>query len=100
MAAGPLKLYWKRQLVGVITKPRWSDFPQIVGRFEARRLSKRLREVLAWFAAQADADELQDPPFDADLVESWAIVKPDGSRVELPLPPLVDFSKRLAEWRE
>lgn len=53
MVVGPLKLYWKQQLVGVITEATWSDFPWIIGRFEARRVGKRLREVLAWFAAQA-----------------------------------------------
>jgi hypothetical protein len=100
MAVGPLKLYWKHQLVGVIRDATFSDFPWIIGRFEARRVSKRLREVLAWFAAQAEADELQEPPFDADLVGNWAIVKPDRSRAELLLPPLVDFNKGFAEWRE
>jgi hypothetical protein len=100
MAVSPLKLYWKKQLVGVISGATWSDFPWIVGRFETRRVSKRLRAVLEWFAAQAEADELQEPPFDSDCVENWAIVKPDRSRVELLLPPIIDFDKGLAEWRE
>jgi hypothetical protein len=100
MTVGPLKLYWKNQLVGVITESTWSDFPWIAGRFEAQPIPNLLREVLTWFASQAKAEELQDPPFDADLVRNWAIVKPDQSRVELLLPPIVDFIKGLAEWRE
>jgi hypothetical protein len=100
MAVAPLKLYWKKQLAGVITDATWSDFPWVSGRFEARRLGKRLREVLAWFAAQAEADHLEDPPFDPERVGNWALVKPDRSRVQLLLPPIVDFSKGLARWRE
>jgi hypothetical protein len=100
MSLGPLKLYWKKQLVGVITDVTSSDFPWNNGRFQARRMGRRLREVLEWLSTQAEADELQDPPFDAELVASWAIVKPDQTRVELLLPPIVDFHKGLAEWRE
>jgi hypothetical protein len=100
MAADLLKLYWKKQLVGVITDATWSDFPWVVGRFEVRRIGKRLRDVLTWFAEQAEADELQEPPFDAEVIGNWAVVKPDRSRVELPLPPVVDFDRGLAEWRE
>jgi hypothetical protein len=100
MGLGPLKLYWKKQLVGVITDAAVSDFPWVSGHFQPGRVAKRLREVLEWFAAQAEADELRDPPFDADLVGNWAIVKPDRSRVELLLPPVVDFARGYAEWRE
>jgi hypothetical protein len=100
MANGPLKLYWKRQLVGVITDAVWSDFPWIIGRFEARRVDKRLWAVLVWFAAQAEADELKDPPFDSEFVQNWSIGKPDRSRVELFLPPIVDFTEGFVEWRE
>jgi hypothetical protein len=96
----PAKLYWKKQLVGVISDATWLDFPWIIGRFEARRAGKQIREVLRWIAAQAEADELQDPPFDAEWTENWAIVKPDRSRVELLLPPIIDFRKGFAEWRE
>ncbi|MFL5338669.1 MAG: hypothetical protein ACJ8F7_00760 [Gemmataceae bacterium] len=98
-AAAPHKLYWNSQLIGVITEATFSDFPWVIGRFEARRVSKRLRAVLNWFAAQAEADELQDPPFAAELVEGWVIVKADGSRHELLMPPLIDFDKGYAEWR-
>ena len=99
MAPGPHKLYWKSQLVGVITEATFSDFPWMAGRFAARRLSTRVREVLDWVSAQADADDLQDPPFASDRVEGWAIVNPDGDRHELLMPPLVDFDKSIAEWR-
>lgn len=98
-AAVPHKLYWRSQLVGVITEAAFSDFPWMIGRFESRRVSKRLREVLEWFAAQVEADELQDPPFASDLVENWVIVKPDGGRHELLMPPLIDFDMGSAEWR-
>lgn len=100
MAIGPLKLYWKKRLVGVINAVAWSDFPWASGRFEPRQLPRRLREVLEWFADQAEAAEPADPPFDADLVENWAIAKPDRSRVELLLPPIVDFDNGFVEWRE
>ena len=52
-----------------------------------------------WFTARAEADESQDPPFAPDLVEGWVIVKPDGGRHELLMPPLIDFDKGLAQWR-
>jgi len=100
VADGPLKLYWKNQLVGVIMDATWSDFPSVAGRFESRQVSQRLREVLKWFAAQAEGDELKDPPFEAELLENWAIVKPDRSQVELLIPPIIDFDRGLAEWRE
>ena len=98
-AAAPHKLYWKSQLVGVITDATFSDFPWVIGRFEARRVGKRLREVLDWFVAQAESDEPLDPPFAADLLEGWVIVRPGGERHELFLPPLIDFAKGFAEWR-
>ncbi|MEO2092265.1 MAG: hypothetical protein ABGY75_22650 [Gemmataceae bacterium] len=99
MAATPLKLYWQSHLIGVITGSTFSDFPWVGGRFEPRRVPKRLREVLDWFAAQADADEPPDPPFAPDLLEGWVIIKPDGSRHELLTPPLIDFDTGAAEWR-
>lgn len=98
-AGRPHELYWKEQLVGIITEVSFSDFPWLSGRFEPRSMSKPLQEVLDWCAAQAEADELQDPPFESDLMEAWVIVKPDGSRHELILPPLIDFTEGLAEWR-
>ena len=98
-AAAPHKLYWNSQLVGVIAEATFSDFPWVIGRFEVRRVSKRLREVLNWFAAQAQSDELQDPPFASELLEGWVIVQPDGGRHDLLMPPLIDFDKGFAEWR-
>ena len=100
MADGPLKLCWKEQLVGVITDATWSDFPWLSGRFEVRQMDEQQRQVLAWFAAQTEADELEEPPFAAEWIGNWAIVKADGSRVELLAPPIIDFSKGMAEWRE
>jgi hypothetical protein len=86
-------------LVGLITDVGGSDFPWMDGRFEARRLGKRLRAVLEWFAAQAEAEELEEPPFPPDLLENWAMVKPDRGRVELVGPPLVRFAEGVVEWR-
>jgi hypothetical protein len=100
MAAGPFKVYWKRQLVGVITEVAWSDFPWIAGKWETRRLGKRLRGVLEWFEAQSEGDELKEPPFEPELLESWSLVKPDQTRVELIGPPIVHFADGSVEWRE
>lgn len=99
MDTGPLKLFWKTKMVGVVTDATFSDFPWKAGRFEARKMSERLREVLDWFAAQAVADELLDPPFAVDLLEEWVIVDANGVRHELFLPPLIDFAKGIVEWR-
>jgi hypothetical protein len=99
MDAGPHKLYWRSQLIGVVTEAAFSDFPWVRGRFEARRVSKQVREVLDWFAVQAKIDELQDPPFSTNRVEGWVIEQFDGSRHELLMPPLVDFDEGTAEWR-
>ena len=93
------RLYWNSQLVGVITEVTFSDFPWVIGRFQARRVGKRLRAVLDWFAAQAPDEEMQDPPFAPELLEAWVVVKPDGGRHELLMPPLIDFAKGFAEWR-
>ncbi len=100
MSVGPLKLYWKKQLVGVITDAGWSDFPWIAGTFDARRLGKRLRAVLEWFEEQTRADELAEPPFAPEWLQNWSIVKPDRSRIELLAPPLVDFARGIVQWRE
>jgi hypothetical protein len=100
MPAGPLKLYWNKQLAGIISEAGWADFPWLAGKFEARRMSKPLRAVLEWFATQADADRLEEPPFAAELLEGWAVVKPDRNRVELPCPPIVRFTTGSVEWRE
>ncbi len=100
MTVSRLELYWKKQLVGVITGASWSDFPWISGKFEPRRLGKRLRALLEWFAEQAEADELEEPPFEPELLENWSIVKPDRSRVDLLCPPIIDFAAGVAEWRE
>jgi hypothetical protein len=99
MAAGPFKLYWNSQLVGIITEAAFTSFPWVAGRFEARRVSKRLREVLDWFATQVDTHELHDPPFAPDLLSGWCVVDPDGERTELLAPPVIDFDKGTAEWR-
>jgi hypothetical protein len=93
MTIGPLKLYWKKLLVGVITEASWADFPWIDGTFEARRLDKRLRIVLEWFDIQSEAERLEEPPFEPDLLENWSIVKPDRSQVELMCPPVVCLPK-------
>ncbi len=99
MAATTLKLYWNSRLVGVITGATFSDFPWVIGRFEPRRVPKRLREVSDWLAAQAEADEPLDPPFAPDLLDGWVVIKPDGSRHELLMPPLIDFDKGIIDWR-
>jgi hypothetical protein len=99
MAAEPHKLYWNTQLVGVVTEAGYCDFPWVMGRFEARAVSERVREVLDWFAAQAEAEELSDPPFDTERLDEWVIVGADGGRYELLMPPLIDLDEGTAEWR-
>lgn len=98
-AATPLKLYWNSHLLGVITGATFTDFPWVSGRFEARRVPKRLREVLDWFKTQAEVDDPPDPPFASDLLDGWVVIKPDGSRHELLMPPPIDFDNGFAEWR-
>ena len=95
-----IELHWKDKRVGLISDAGVSDFPWLAGKFVVKRISKRLQTVLNWFAAQADAEELVEPPFDHDLLEHWTIVRSDGSRVELDCVPIVDLSKGTIEWRE
>jgi hypothetical protein len=98
---GPLlELHWKDQLVGVISDATVSDFPWLAGKFAAKRVSKQLREVMTWFAAQAEADELAEPPFGPELLEDWVIVKADGTWTVLDGVPLVDLKRGSIEWRE
>ena len=99
MATREHKLYWQSQLIGVIAGVTTTDYPWVRGRFEPRQVSEELREVLGWFAAQAEADDLQDPPFDPRLLEGWFIDNVEGERHELLVPPLIDFDQGVAEWR-
>ena len=101
MGAGPVQLLWGDHPVGVITEVGWADFPWRGGRFRpAARLNKRIRAVLDWFAAQAAADRLDEPPFPTELLDGWAIAGPDGRRVALDGVPLVDLARGTIEWRE
>src|SRR5438067_700160 len=100
MKSGVLRLYWKKQLIGEITDYSGSDFPWFGGTIALKRISQRLRTVLEWFAAQATADDLEEPALEDELLNNWSIVKPDGSRVELLGVPLVRIGQGLIEWRE
>jgi ribA/ribD-fused uncharacterized protein len=92
-------LMWKDTTIGSITGVAWSDFPWAEGQLTLATFPEKLRAVLAWFAAVVDEDDLPDPPFPDDLMENWAVVRDDGTRHALPLPPIVDFKAGTITWR-
>ncbi|MFO0800417.1 MAG: hypothetical protein U0804_23360 [Gemmataceae bacterium] len=84
--------------VGRITGVALVDWPWLSGRFVAGNIPPELRAAIQWLAQQADADELTDPPFDADLLEKWTVVVPTGAMREIGVP-LIDFATGTIEFR-
>ncbi|RUL88038.1 hypothetical protein [Tautonia sociabilis] len=74
------------------------DFPWAAGRLTAFSATSELREALEWLARMAEADELEDPPFDVTLLEGWRLRSADGREREVS-PPLIDFEANTAMWR-
>ena len=93
----PLQLFWKDRHVADIEGAAWEDFPWVSGRFVPVDLPPEVREALEWLARMAEADELEDPPFDEERVDHWFLVSPTGERSEVSAP-LVDFEAGTVEW--
>jgi hypothetical protein len=92
-------LYWRDQLVGVITDVGWVDFPWAGGKIALGDMSDEIRTVLEYIDHESKTDEgLQDWPFPDELAEHWRVVKPDGKEVEI-MPPVVDFTDGVVTWR-
>jgi hypothetical protein len=81
------QLCWMDQVVGIVTDIQCSDFPWAEGKLTVVGLSGQLRAVLAWLSEQVNSeDDLEDPPFPAELVENWFLVKADGTKHNIILP--------------
>ena len=94
----PLNLYWNDSHVATVEEAAWEDFPWVSGRFVAVAVTPELRQALEWLAAIADADELEDPPFDSALLDGWRLGSPGGQTREVS-PPIVDFESGTVTWR-
>lgn len=92
-------LYWKDQLVGVVTGVGWTNFPWAGGRITIGKLSGEVRAALEYVDRESKSDDgLQDWPFPEELMDHWRVVKPSGEAVEVSLP-VVDFADGFVEWR-
>ena len=99
MDGGRHRLYWRDQLVGVVTDVGWTDFPWAGGKIMVGELSGEVRAVLEYIGRESKtADGLQDWPFADEMAEHWRIVQPDGKEVEI-MPPVVDFADGFVTWR-
>lgn len=99
MDDGKYLLYWRDQLVGVVTDVSWADFPWAGGTIAVSPLTDELRAVLEHIDRQSSTDEgLRDWPFPDELAEDWRIVKPDGKDIEIT-PPVIDFAEGYVTWR-
>ncbi|MCC2672705.1 MAG: hypothetical protein K0Q72_5177 [Armatimonadetes bacterium] len=93
-----MQLFWKDQHVADIENAGWADFPWASGKLVRVNLSPPLRQALEWLAEVAEAEELEDPPFDEELFDHWFVVSPTGEKLAVS-PPLVDFEIGAVEWR-
>jgi hypothetical protein len=92
------ELFWNERRVAFVEESRWEDFPWATGKLSAFSATPELREALEWLAHMAEADELQDPPFDEGLLEGWCLRSPDGREREISAP-VVDLEVGTAIWR-
>ena len=94
------KVYWNDTHIGDVRNPRWDDFPWAVGNFTAANVPPRLAEVLEWFGnvVESDDDDLPEPPFQPELLDSWFIETPEGERKEISVP-IVDKKSGTITWR-
>lgn len=92
-------LYWRDQLVGIVTDVGWTDFPWAGGKVAIATLSDEVCAVLEYIDFESKTDDgVNDWPFPDELAEHWKIVKPDGTEVEI-MPPVVDFAEGFVTWR-
>ncbi len=93
------RLYWKEQLVGIVTDVGWVDFPEAGGNITVGELSPEDRAVLEYIDTESKTDDgVCDWPFAEEFAEHWRIVKPDGTNVEIT-PPVLDFAESFVTWR-
>jgi hypothetical protein len=93
------QLYWRDQLVGVVTGVGWTDFPWAGGKFALGELSGEIRTVLEYIDRESKTDEgVHDWPFPDEFAEHWRIVTPNGTEVEI-MPPVIDFAVGHVTWR-
>lgn len=94
----PLTLCCNGQPIGQIAEAT-TDWPWASGKLAISNVPPDLRTVLEWFARQADSDDdLEDPPFDDELLDGWSIVGVDGAVAEISVP-VADFEAGTVEWR-
>jgi hypothetical protein len=93
-----LRLLWKDRHVADVEGAAWDDFPWVSGKFISVDLPPELRQALEWLSSMAEADELEDPPFDEELVDHWVLSSPVGHKAEV-CAPIVDFEAGTVEWR-
>ena len=91
------RLFCDGRLVGLITNAQWSDFPWVIGAFAPAAIDDDVREVIEWFAAIGDAEELTDPPFPDHLLNNWRLESPGGERQQVDVP-IIDLNKGTVEW--
>lgn len=94
----PSELFWNEQRVALIEGVAWIDFPWATGRLAAFSATPELLGALEWLSRVDEAEELEDPPFDAALLDGWHLRSPDGRDREVSAP-VVDFEAGTATWR-
>ncbi|MEM7345020.1 MAG: hypothetical protein AAF485_12320 [Chloroflexota bacterium] len=94
------RLYWKDQLIGVITNVGWSDFPWVGGDFTPAPMDSKLRKYLELLHNEAldDDEEPDELLFQEAFSTGWSIERPDGSKTKI-FAPMVDFAEGWIEWR-
>lgn len=95
------RLFWCNQIIGTISDVGWSDFPWVSGNFLSNTIDSEIRNLLEWFDIESKKDDgiSVDPPFREELLNGWSIEKPDGTKTELIMPPIIDFASGIIEWR-
>jgi hypothetical protein len=99
MTDGEHQLFWREELVGIVTDVGWTDFPWAGGKITIGELSDEVRKVLEYIDCECKTEGgLQDWPFPEEYEENWRIIKPDGTEEEISFP-IVDFALSFVTWR-
>ncbi len=93
-------LYWREQLIGVITNAAYIDFPWLGGMIELAAISNDIKVAFTYFHAmvEEDTEQLPDLPIADEMWKDWFIVTPDGKKRNIS-PPIVDFENGDVTWR-
>jgi hypothetical protein len=91
------QLFCDGRLIGQITNVQGLDFPSRVGNFIPAAIDDDVRQVIGWFVAICDADELVDPPFPDHLLWNWWLEYPGGERKQIDVP-IIDLVNGTIEW--